>query len=530
MIPRRFMFVLAPLLAGWMAIGMGWAEEGKDVLGDPLPQEAVARVGTHRPEDKLPAGFPQAMSLRGAALSADGKVLATYGEPADPKAGRPIQIWDAPTGKHLRKLAGHEEPIRAIAISPDGKTVVSSSFTISQGTGLTRVWDVASGKSLHGIPGGGKFVRFSPDGSTFWLVVRDKLLVYQTATGQEVRRFLGPTITLDLSADGRFVLGVSSLRDTVLRMYDVNTNREILKLAGADDAPTSATFSPDGRTIAAIDRSAKVLVWEVATGRLLHQLIGHKGRVFTLTFSPDGRFIVTGGLDQTIRVWELATGKEVHQLAGHAGLVTVLGFSRRSGRLVSGSRDRTALLWDTTDSLVSQLELPQFTEDTLKTLWEDLAAAAPSRAYLAMGTLAAEENTFSFLHERMEAMLIPSKNNRIEGLLKDLDHKDSRVRRRATRELRKLRQIAQPLLLKVLKDTESAEVRARLRYVLADSGNVARFNQADKLRMLRLIQLAEQTDTPVSRSTLELLAAECPLPPIAKEARRVLTKLQTAPR
>jgi WD40 repeat protein len=510
---------------------VGLAQDGTDVLGDPLPNEAIARMGTVRPEGKIPADFPRPFSLRGAALSENGKLLATYGESADPKAGRPIQIWDARTGKHLRELEGHEWPIRALAISPDGKTLVSSSFDVSEGTGITRIWDTATGQSRHIIPGGGNFVRFSPDGGTFWLIVRDKLLVYRTTTCEEVRRFLGPNITLDISVDGRHALGVSHTRDSVLRMYDVNNNREILKLEGADDSPKLARFSPDGRTVAAIDRSANVLVWEVATGRLLHQLIGHKGRIFALAFSPDGRFLVSGGLDKTIRVWELATGKEVHQHAGHAGIVTVLGFSGSSGRMVSGSTDRTALLWDTAGSLVSQLELPKFTEETLKTLWADLASAVPSRAYLAIGEVAAgEQEAYAFLHDQMEGLLIPSKNNRIEVLLKDLDHEDSLIRQRATRELRKLRQIAMPVLLKVLKETDSAEVRARLRYILGGSDNVSRFNESDRLRMLRLIQLAEQLDTPLSRSTLELLTAECPIPPIVKEAQRVLTKLQTNPR
>ena len=519
---------LGPVLAACLLGGWAWAQEGKDVLGDPLPEEAIARMGTNRPEDKVPADFPRPFSLRGAALSADGKILATCGEPADPKAGRPIQIWDARTGKHLRELEGHEWPIRALAISPVGKTLISSSFDVSEGTGLTRIWDVATGQSRHVIAGGGTVLRFAPDGATFWLVVRDRLLVYRADTGQEVRRFLGPNITLDISGDGRRVLGISHTRDTVLRLYDVNNDRELLRLEGTDEAPKIARFSPDGRTIAAIDNTANILVWEVATGRLLHQLMGHKGRLFSLTFSPDGRFLASGGLDKTIRVWELASGKEIHRHTGHEGIVTVLGFAARSNRLISGSTDRTALVWDTSNSLTSELELPKFTDESLRTLWSDLASPTPSKAYLAMGLIAeTDEENYHFLHEQLEGLLIPSKNNRIEELLKELDHQDSRIRQQATRELRKFRQVAQPLFLKVLKETESAEVRARLRYILNGSDNVSRFNQFDRLRMLRLIQLAEQLDTAESRSTLELLAAECPVAPIAKEAQRVLAKLQS---
>ncbi len=109
--PRGHIVVLSSLLVLLSAVGQ--AQERKDILGDPLPAEALARMGTNRAIEKIPADFPNSDSLRGAALSADGKVLATYGEPADPKAGRPIQIWDAKTGQHLRELEGHEWPIRA---------------------------------------------------------------------------------------------------------------------------------------------------------------------------------------------------------------------------------------------------------------------------------------------------------------------------------------------------------------------------------------------------------------------------------
>lgn len=511
------------LLALWSSSVCVSAEQ--DQLGDPLPEEAVSRAGTVRPPDKIPADFPRPDSLRGAAISADGRILATYGEPADPRTGRPIQIWDARTGKHLRQLEGHEWPIRAIAMSPNGKTLVSSSFDVSQGAGITRIWDVASGESRHLIPDGGHFVRFDSDGNTFWLVVRDSLRVYQAANGQEVRRFLGPNLTFDISADGRFVLGVSHTRDTVIRLYDVNTKKELLKLEGMEGSPRLAKFSPDGKTVAVLDRSDNVLVWDVLTGRLGHQLIGHKKRPFAMTFSPDGRFLVTGGMD-TVRVWELASGEEIHELPGHKGIVTVLEFAPGSNRLVTGSTDRTALVWNTANSLVSHLKLPDFNDEVLKELWNDLSSGTPSKAYLAAGIIRAdEENTLPYLLDQMESLLIPSKNNRIANLIKDLDANDSTVRRRATAELKKLRKVAQPLLIKVLQQTRSAEVRARLRYILSGENSISRFSASDRLRMRRLIQLAEVSATPAARSLLDLLAGECPLPEIVKEAQSALARL-----
>lgn len=518
-------FVLGQFLVGLGLILPGNAAE-TDLLGDPLPEEAVARVGTTRAEDQIPADFQRPFSLRGTALSADGKVLATYGAPSDGRANQPIRIWNAETGKFLRELDGHDQPIKALAISPDGKTLVSTSSSDAQaGAGLTRIWDVASGRSLQVIEEGGTFLRFSPEGATFQLVVRNQLRAYQTQTGQEVRRFpLEPNSPKDISADGRFVLGVSHERDTVLRLYDINTKRELLELPGPNP-PKVAKFSPDGRMIAVLDGGKEVQVWDVMSGRMVHELQGHASRVYALAFSADSRFLATGSLDKTVRLWELATGKEVHQHAGHTKPVTVLEFSDRSQRLVTGSMDRTALLWNTGNSLVSRLRLPEFNEDNLNTLWTDLSAVDPSPAYRAMGIVAeAEDKTLPYFQRRMEGLLIPAKNDQIQQHLKNLQHRDFRVRRDAMRALRSFRYTARGLLVKAANQTQSAEVRARLRYLLSNSTSGSRFSPGDKLRMRRLIQLAETLGTPAARNLLELLAAECPLPEIVKESQRVLAK------
>jgi len=38
-----------------------------------------------------------------------------------------IKLWDAATGRLLRTLKAHKDPVRAIAFSPDGKRLISGS-------------------------------------------------------------------------------------------------------------------------------------------------------------------------------------------------------------------------------------------------------------------------------------------------------------------------------------------------------------------------------------------------------------------
>ncbi len=52
----------------------------------------------------------------GVAYSPDGKLVATGGRDLS------LRLWDAATGKEVRKMTGHRGDVFGVAFSPDGQT------------------------------------------------------------------------------------------------------------------------------------------------------------------------------------------------------------------------------------------------------------------------------------------------------------------------------------------------------------------------------------------------------------------------
>jgi WD40 repeat protein len=316
---------------------------------------AVARGGAIRllpwppHPDALPLTDPDA-TVNLVAPSPDGRTVATAGY-----NDRAIFVWDAATGQLRRRLAGHGGRVSGLAWTPDGATLLSTGGDPRLPDGeppRLRRWDAATGRERPAQPGFDKpFTSFllSPDGSL--LVARHDdnkpAVVWDAATGRELRTLAGDGSPLAFTPDGRTLLG---WRDKAASVWDVATGRELRRFAaGHPDRTYCAAFSRDGRRLALGGQEHFLLVYDVADGKELAR-VPVPGTLSALAFSPDGRALAAGDwAGGTVRLWDTATWTEARTLPGHRGRVLTLAFTADGKRLVSGSEDTTALVWDVSD-------------------------------------------------------------------------------------------------------------------------------------------------------------------------------------
>ncbi len=243
-----------------------------------------------------------------AAFVPGGKYLAAgYNKEKD------LYLWEIATGKVVRKFVGHTRPDNQLAVSPDGKRMLSwgEDWTL-------RLWDVETGKELKKLEGHTEKAEgvFSPDGKLILTFSPDKTLrLWDADSGKELKKLEGheAAVTGCFSPDGKQVL--SSSPDRTVRLWDVETGKEIRRFEGPEDKVLGAYFLAGGRQVAARCDDRKFRVWETASGKLLREIdlsdVG--GDHWSMTASPDGRLGLVNHEDGSVRVYDLASGKEIHR-------------------------------------------------------------------------------------------------------------------------------------------------------------------------------------------------------------------------
>ncbi|CDF38963.1 WD40-repeat containing protein [Chondrus crispus] len=262
-----------------------------------------------------------------------------------------LRLWSTSERKVLRIFRGHKSGVTCVAMSGDGRRVVSGS-----GDKSVRVWDVETGaqvgEALVGHTESVCSVAMSGDGRRVVSGSHDmSVRVWDVETGAQVGEALvghtGSVCSLAMSGDGRRV--VSGSRDKSVRVWDVKTGAQVGEvLVGHTDSVCSVAMSGDGRRVVSGSHDMSVRVWDVETGAQVGEaLVGHTGSVWSVAMSGDGRCVVSGSLDGSVRVWDVETGAQVGEaLVGHTGLVCSVAMRGDGRRVVSGSWDKSVRVWD----------------------------------------------------------------------------------------------------------------------------------------------------------------------------------------
>ena len=281
-------------------------------------------------------------SITAVAISPDGRYVLTAGDIT-------ARLWDPSNGREIRTFAGHTRPVTSAAFSPDGRTIVTGSQD-----GTARIWDVSTGRELRrfGKPDDQiNSVAFSPDGKRV-AVGRFSIPsvgVFDAASGREVLSLVphgSNSCCVFFSRDGTLILNAYA---NVAMFWNASTGQFLKEIQdnGTEDkfeGVKAAALSPDYHTLATASRG-KLTLWNPATGKELRRF---DRNVLSLAFSPDSKTLLAGA-ENTAILLDVASGREIRSftVTPNAKLqVTSVAFSSDGRQVLAGSLYPAASLFD----------------------------------------------------------------------------------------------------------------------------------------------------------------------------------------
>jgi len=292
--------------------------------------------------------------VQAAVYTPDGQKLIVSGNEG-------VQILNAKTSAPIRCLPMDGNSQWALAVTPDGKTLVTASGFSATGSVL-ETWNLSTGKRIAVLPTTAKVavtsVAVSPDGKTLvdgaitynsfshtrqgvieeWDLSTGKLTKTLPTNSQQIQ-------SIAFSGDGSSLvsLGVAyQANSAIVEVWSMATQNLVSSFISSDEYPNAIALTPDGKTLAiggygqgSRDGLAVLELWNVTTGNLISQLSAPGTSIQSVQFSPDGKMLVDAGVSSDVEVRDVSgavtttfqPGATINRIAFHPDGKSVLVFA-----------------------------------------------------------------------------------------------------------------------------------------------------------------------------------------------------------
>ncbi len=209
---------------------------------------------------------------------------------------------------------------------------------------------------------------FSPDGSLVFATPGSDVVVWDSATGDEISRFKHErgTSNAAFSPDGSRLISTGGYR--LARTWDVQSG-ELLHTFGDESHQMRpmidfVAWPPQGPRAVQRAENWALQVFDAMNSEPVVRLDGINTRTVQLVFSPDGKRIAAAVSDGTVRIFDAESAEQLMVHDRHEGEPEV-SFSNDGRRMVSVGRDSAMEVWDTATG-----EVVQRWEEKFRNSWQ----------------------------------------------------------------------------------------------------------------------------------------------------------------
>ncbi len=262
-----------------------------------------------------------------------------------------IRVMELKSGKQLSRLKGHVDSTQCIAITRDGRRVVSGGGE----KGDIRLWDIDRAEEISQAIAHQGYVRniaCSPGSDKAASRGDDRSIVlWYLEKMQTLRRMVGHSggiRCLVWSSDGRNIL--SGSWDGSIRLWDISSGKALFVGQAGYGRVMSLALSPDGKYALSSylnGPNQPVILWDLEAKREINrfEVPGNPWRAdrqlhtASVAFSPDGQTALFGTAFGSVIWWDLSQWREISHNAMFRESLEYVTFSKAGTHAISAGCD-----------------------------------------------------------------------------------------------------------------------------------------------------------------------------------------------
>ena len=328
-----------------------YSEDNKYIIT--ASNDGLCRIWNSQSGEKLHELRSDLKNMTGASLNKDGsKAITSFRNGS-------VLIWDVGSEQITTTLKGHSKAVNYACFSPDGRHALTAS-----NDGTVKLWNATTGKCIKTIvkhTGNVNCALFSSDGKQIISSSEDGTSIVCDLKSLSSRTvFSKKDCSVEYAEFNYNDTKMAVVTSNAAHIIDVETGKTDIVVGEHRDLITSASFSPDGKTIATSSYDKTIKIWDITTGKIIHTYSGHSNIVKDVVYSPNGRFVLSTSSDNEARIWNVETQASKQRIHNDLGILNSVTYSPDGKYLAAISVDGKARIWNMkTKKDISSFNIPE---------------------------------------------------------------------------------------------------------------------------------------------------------------------------
>ena len=279
-----------------------------------MAQERVELESTETP--RLVVQLGHSNLITSLAISSDGRFVVSG------SLDNSARLWFSENGEELQRFDNEDLDVNAVSINSRGDTIITAS-----GSDVI-LWAAHSGNKIRTLRGHSNRVRsavINPQGTYILTCSEDKTVrLWSTKSGENLQTivFSEPLIAVVMNQEASSFAVLSRAGAVWIGQLDIED--ELYQLTEPGEQITSLSMTDDGQSVVTVNKTGEVRLWSMSERFLLDQFSGvSDGLSHHAAISPDGEFVFAAS-GREIFKWSTATGELVHRYQVIESRITAL--------------------------------------------------------------------------------------------------------------------------------------------------------------------------------------------------------------